>query len=442
MIHGHWPSIPGEFDDYISNRPPSGYQSLHTAIRFGPRPNDVLEFQIRTYDMHEVAEHGIAAHWRYKDGYHRTDPTYESKLEWLKSMISSLRDTEAGDFVEKLKSELFETHIFVFTPKGRVVELPEGSTPVDLAYHVHTEVGHRCVGAKVNSRIVPLDYHLRNSEIVEIMTSKSSRGPSRDWLSFVKTTSARNHIRRFFRRAARDENIAAGRDLLEKELKRLGLNVSFDSLLEFVGNATTVDDMFALIGSGETTARMIAQRALAQQVEAQAPDDMPPPELLEPRPERRQPIGIQVVGVGAVQNRLARCCNPVVGEPIVGYVTRGRGITVHRANCHTILKETDRNRLIEVTWGAQQQRGYSVPIRIESWDRVGLWRDVSGVIADADVNIEKVDQNKSARAGRALLHITVTIQSVSQLTNLLDKLNRIPDVIEARREGSVLKPSR
>ncbi len=329
----------------------------------------------------------------------------------------------------------FEEQVYVFTPKGKIIDLPDGSTPVDFAYRIHSEVGHKCIGAKVNGRIVPLDYHLKNGEIVEVMTAKTSRGPSRDWLSLVKTPSARDHIKRYFRRAEREENVAGGRDLIEKELKRLGLStVSFEHLVELT-NARSVEEMFAQIGAGDISARTVAQKVLAQQVDQaheEAARELP---VANPTPSRVEPVGIQVLGVGAVHNRLAKCCNPVVGEPIVGYVTRGRGVTVHRADCRTIVNERDRARLIDVNWGGQQPKGYSVPIRVEFWDRVGLWRDVSIVIADAGVNIERVEQGSTRRVGRTVLHVTCTIQSIGQLSILLDKLNRIPDVIEARREG-------
>jgi GTP pyrophosphokinase len=433
LVHTMWTPVLTEFDDYIAVPKESSYQSLHTTVIL-PGGNH-CEVQIRSVGMHEVAEHGIAAHWRYKEGFGRptSDQKYEEKIRWLRELIAWRIELSDRDFVESLRPEL-EEQVYVFTPKGKIIDLPDGSTPVDFAYHIHSEVGNRCVGAKVNGRIVPLDYHLKNGEIVDIMTTKTGRGPSRDWLNFVKTPSARNHIRRYFRRAERDENITAGRDLLEKELKRLGLTVSFESLADQAGVRST-EDLFALIGAGEVTARTLAQKALAQQVEAQQaeapPEPLPAPStVIQPRT-----VGIQINGVGAVHNRLARCCNPVVGEPIVGFVTRGRGITVHRADCRTIVNERDRARLVDVTWGGQSPRGYSVPLRIESWDRVGLWRDVSAVIADAGVNIERIEQGKSRRAGRAVLHVACSIQSVSQLTNLLDKLNRISDVIEARRES-------
>ncbi|HMQ29406.1 MAG TPA: bifunctional (p)ppGpp synthetase/guanosine-3',5'-bis(diphosphate) 3'-pyrophosphohydrolase [Chloroflexaceae bacterium] len=436
LVHSTWTPVLSEFDDYIAVPKESSYQSLHTTVIIPGGHH--CEVQIRTEDMHNVAEHGIAAHWRYKEGFGaRGDQNYEAKIKWLRELISwRIELTDAREFVESLKPELEEL-VYVFTPKGKIIDLPEGSTPVDFAYHIHSEVGHKCIGAKVNGRMVPLDYHLQNGEIVDIMTSKSPRGPSRDWLNFVKTPSARNHIKRFFRRAERDENVAAGRDLLEKELKRYGLTISFDSLVEIAG-ARSVDDLFNQIGTGEITARSVAQKALAQQVEGQQQQqaDTLPLDLPKLHPSSRAPsVGVQITGVGAIHNRLAKCCNPVVGEPVVGFVTRGRGVTVHRAECRTIVNERDRNRLIDVSWGGQQTKGYAVPVRIESWDRVGLWRDISNVIADAGINIEKVEQGQTKRAGRAVLHIVMTIQSITQLSSILDKLNRVNDVIEARRES-------
>jgi guanosine-3',5'-bis(diphosphate) 3'-pyrophosphohydrolase len=434
LVHSMWTPVLSEFDDYIAVPKESSYQSLHTTVIIPG--GHYCEVQIRSEDMHTLAEHGIAAHWRYKEGFTaRSDQNYEAKIRWLRELISwRIELTDAREFVESLRPE-FEEMVYVFTPKGKIIDLPDGSSPVDFAYHIHSEVGNRCIGARVNGRLVPLDYHLKNGEIVDIMTAKGNRGPSRDWLNFVKTPSARNHIKRHFRRAEREENITAGRDLLEKELKRLGITVSFEHLVDLVG-LRNIDEMFSQIGSGELTARGVAQKALAQQVEQHPSVEGMPLEVLKTAiPQRVQTFGIQVNGVGAILNRLAKCCNPVVGEPVVGFVTRGRGVTVHRADCRTIVNERDRNRLIDLTWGGQQPKGYAVPVRIESWDRVGLWRDISGVIADAGINIEKVEQGQTRRIGRTVLHIVLTIQSITQLSNILDKLNRVSDVIEARRDS-------
>jgi GTP pyrophosphokinase len=267
------------------------------------------------------------------------------------------------------------------------------------------------------------------------MTSKNARGPSRDWLNFVKTAAARAHIRRYFKRLHRHENEAAGRDLLEKELKRLGLSIPFEEIAQICG-AKSIEDLFAQIGSGETTMHQVTQKILAHRVkeEAAALADIP---QVTSQPERKTaPKGIRVRGVDGLLTRLAKCCNPVVGEPIIGFVTRGRGVTVHRADCRTILNERDHARLLDVTWEGQNPQGYPVPVRIEAWDRVGLWRDISGTVANVGINIEEVQQVAAHKPGRAVLMATLTIQNIGQLTTVLDKLNRLPDVIEARREQS------
>jgi GTP pyrophosphokinase len=439
LVHAAWPPVPGEFDDYIAMPKESMYRSLHTTVLIpGGQP---CEVQIRTHEMHEVAEHGIAAHWRYKEGFGKSDASYEVKLAWLRGLIDWRREmTDAHEFVESVKADELEEQIYVFTPKGKIIDLSLGSTPVDFAYRIHSHVGNACVGAKVNNRMVALDYQLQNGERVEIMTSKTPRGPSRDWLNFVKTTGARKHIRAFFKRLQRDENVAAGRDLLEKELKRLGLNVSFDEIAQS-NSFKTAEDLFAAIGSGDTTAKHIAHKTLAQHTPIA--EELPQLPHSSPQPTRQQDArGIQVRGQSGIMTRLARCCNPLVGEPILGYITRGKGITVHRADCRTVINERDRERLVDVTWGSETpQQGYSVPVRIESWDRVGLWRDVSGVIADAGINIEAVEQVQTRKADRTVLLTTLTIHSLSQLTTILDKLNRLPDVIEARREQGTIARS-
>lgn len=438
IVHNMWTPIMSEFDDYIAVPKESMYRSLHTTVLMsGGTP---CEVQIRTQDMHEVAERGIAAHWRYKEGFRKDDKSFEAKLSWLRSLIEWRRDmTDAREFVESLKSDVFEEQVYVFTPRGKIIDLPIESTPVDFAYRIHSEIGNRCVGAKVNGKLVPLDYHLQNGDIIHVMTSKASRGPSRDWLNFVKTNSARSHIKRHFRRLEREENMVAGRNLLEKELKRLALVTSFDEIAQ-VNGARNPDDLFLMIGTGESTARQVVQKLLAQPTDtyddlAHIPHIAPPP-----RPDAS---GIRVRGTGSVLTRLAKCCNPVVGEPIVGYVTRGRGVTIHRIDCRTILHERDRDRLLEVSWGDADPQGYPVPVRVESWDRVGLWRDVSSIVADAGINIEELQQIPVTQDSRTVLLMRLTIHSLNQLTALLDKLNRIPNVIEARRETNVVtQPSK
>lgn len=440
IAHNLWKPILAEFDDYIAVPKESMYRSLHTTVLIpGGTP---CEVQIRTHEMHEVADHGIAAHWRYKEGFGKGDPSFETKLTWLRSLIEWRREmTDAREFVESLKSDIFQDQVYIFTPKGKIIDLPVGSTPVDFAYRIHSEVGHRCVGAKINNRLVSLDHPLRNGEIVQIMTSKAARGPSRDWLNFVKTSSARNHIRRYFRRLERDENITAGRDLLEKELKRLGLaTMAFDEIVTIWG-ARSIEDLFALIGSGESTARQVVQKVLAQQTVVHDNELALIPNFTPSVPPKTDSTGITVRGAGGVLTRLAKCCNPVAGEPIVGYVTRGKGITIHRADCRTVINERNKERLIEVAWGNDKPRGYTVPVRIESWDRVGLWRDISSVIADAGINIEELHQVPTRKPGRTMLVAHITIHSLDQLTFILDKINRVADVIEARRESQGATPA-
>jgi GTP pyrophosphokinase len=434
IIHSIWPPIPGEFDDYIATPKESMYQSLHTAVLIpGGR---TCEFQIRTYEMHAVAEHGIAARWHYTDSDGRFDASFEAKLAWLRGLMDWRRDlTDAHEFVESLKSDVLEEQVYVFTPKGKIIDLPVGSTPVDFAYHIHTEVGHSCVGAKVNNRMVPLDYQLQSGEVVQIMTARNVRGPDRTWLNFVKTSGARTHIRRYFKRLQRDENEAAGRDLLQQELKRLGLSVPFEEIAQLC-NAKTIEDLFAQIGSGDTIAREVAEQVLAQRTRIAEEDELATLPQLAPEADPPPPTpGLQVRGMDGLPTRLARCCNPVPGEPIVGYVTRSKGVTIHRPDCRTILNRHDRDRLLEVSWGqAPATSGSPVPVRIEAWDRVGLWRDISGAVADAGINITEVQQVPTHKPGRAVLMATLQVQSIAQLAGIIDKLNRLPDVIEARRE--------
>ena len=437
IVHNIWTPVLSEFDDYIAVPKESMYRSLHTTV-ITPSGNP-CEIQVRTYEMHSIAEHGIAAHWRYKDGFGKEDPGFEAKLAWLRGLISWRRDmTDAKEFVESLKTDEFEEQVYVFTPKGKIIDLPVGSTVIDFAYRIHSEVGHHCIGGKVNGRVIPLDYQLNNGEIVQITTGKPPRGPSRDWLNIVKTSSARNHIRRYFRRLERDENISAGRSLLDKELKRLGLtSMGHEAVAEAFG-ASSAEDLFALIGGGDTTARNVVQKVLAQR--QGEPDDLSPIPQVTPPPQPNA-TGIRVCGTGNVLTRVAQCCNPLPGEPIVGYVTRGRGVTVHRSDCRTILNADNPERLVDVSWGDADPKGYPVPIYIESWDRVGLWRDISATIADARINIDQLQQVDGKKNGKVKLLMHLRIQSIKQLTEILDKLNRISSVLEVHRDSNIVVQS-
>ncbi|HEU0116088.1 MAG TPA: bifunctional (p)ppGpp synthetase/guanosine-3',5'-bis(diphosphate) 3'-pyrophosphohydrolase [Thermomicrobiales bacterium] len=430
IIHEMWHPIPGEFDDYIATPKESLYQSLHTAV-IGP-DGRAIEIQIRTWEMHRIAEYGVAAHWRYKEGG-KADARVEAKVAWLRQLMD-WRDqvADAEEFVESLKSDVFKEMIYVFTPAGDIIELPAGATPVDFAYRIHTEVGHQCVGAKVNDKMVPLDYRLQNGEVVRIQTSNAKVGPSRDWLltssEFVTTASAREKIRRWFRSQERDENISQGRDILERELRRLSFDLKLDDILKAFPQYPKVDDFLAAIGYGAVSPQQIAARL----------DQGREKEVLAPSPAidvPRTPARLQVMGVGDLLTNLATCCKPVNGDPIIGYVTRGRGITVHRQDCPNILGLTDPERLVPVTWGDYGQDTFPVTVHVRAWDRVGLLKDVSTLLADERVNIVSVLTTTHDDRTVTLL-VTVEVEGIGQLSRILRKLEGIRDVYEVRRDAS------
>jgi GTP pyrophosphokinase len=430
VIHSLWRPIPSEFDDYIANPKESMYQSIHTAV-VGPAGHPV-EIQIRTQEMHHVAEFGIAAHWRYKEG-RRVDANVEAKIQWLRQLMD-WRDevVDAHEFVESLKSDVFREMIYVFTPRGDIVELPAGATPVDFAYRIHTEVGHQCVGAKVNDQLVPLDYRLQNGQVVRIMTSKTKVGPSRDWLmpssGYVTTAGAREKIRQWFRRQERDENIAQGRDILERELRRLGIDAKVDDIAKQFPSYQRVDDFLAAVGYGGISPQQIATRL----VETREPEVLAPPPTTTPAPVA---TNLRVMGVGDLYTRLANCCKPVYGDDIVGYVTRGRGITVHRADCHNMKSVDEDGRKVQVSWGDQAQRSYPVSVRLEAWDRVGLLRDVTTLVADEKVNMLSVLTNVHEDRTVTVL-MTLEVDGVRQLSRVLQKLEAIRDVFDVRRDNT------
>ncbi len=436
VVHATWTPVLNEFDDYIAVPKESLYQSLHTTVIVpGGQP---CEIQIRTHEMHEVAEHGIAAHWRYKEGSRASEASFDAKLHWLRNLLSWRQELgDAQAFVDAVKADVLEEQVYVFTPKGKIIDLAQGSTPIDFAYRIHTEVGNRCVGARVNGKQVGLDYQLQNGDMVQIITTKAERGPSRDWLELVKTSNARNHIRRWFRRLNREANIDAGRDLLDRELKKLGLTVAFDDVASING-FKEVDDLFYAVGIGDKHPRELLRRVIKERqeqaaaVEADSLANLP---TFAPRPMESPKVGIQVRGANDIYTRLAKCCTPVEGDRVVGYVTRGKGLTIHRADCYNIINERNPERLMEVTWGPKNEsQHYPVPVRIEAWDRVGLWRDVADAIADAGVNINGVQMLENRRPDRATLIATVMVDSLAQLSEILDRLNRVRDVIEARRD--------
>ena len=402
------------------------YQSLHTAV-IGPEGRP-LEIQIRTWEMHSVAEYGIAAHWRYKEQAKR-DLSLDAKVTWLRQVQVSEWPQEVRDasqFVESLKSDIFPERVYVFTPKGDIVDLPRGATPVDLAYHIHTEIGHRCRGAKVNGRLVPLDYQLRTGEQVEILTAKKGN-PSRDWLNpqlgYTNTTRARDKVRQWFKQQERTENIAQGREILEKELHRLGLEQSFEETAKLF-KYENVDNFLAAIGYGDISPQQIGVKLA----------DIAVQPLLLPQPvlPPRSVVGIQVKGVGDLLTRLAQCCNPVPGDSIIGYITRGTGITVHRRDCSNIKNIADSERLIEVEWGGMRE-AYPVDIRIEAFDRPGLLRDIASIVADEGISMSAVNVSTHGD-NTATIQATLQISNVQQLRNIFSGLESLRDVLDVQRE--------
>ncbi len=431
-IHGKWSPIPGEFDDYIATPKDNLYRSLHTAV-VGPsgRP---LEVQIRTYGMHHTAELGIAAHWRYKES-HKPDPAFDNKIAWLRQLMEWPQDlADAHEFVDSLKTDVFQEHVYAFTPKGDIFELPHGATPIDFAYYVHTEVGNRCRGAKVNGRLVSLDYQLKNGDMVEILTAKRG-GPSLDWLNphlgYVKTTRARSKIRQWLKRQNREQNIAQGREVLEGELKRLGLSdIPFEQIAKKF-NLEDVEDVLAAIGAGDINSQQIAGRVLDLVKPIQTAFEMPTPQV------RRRPVapaGVRVRGVGDLMTHLAQGCNPLPGDPILGYVTRGRGVTIHRQDCPNILRMSDNERLIEVEWGEEATETYPVHVEVEAFDRPGLMRDITSVIAEETINMSAANMYTHPKNHMAKMMLTLQISDVNQLSRVLARIARLPNVVEAVRQ--------
>ncbi len=430
VVHALWRPIPGQFDDYIAVPKNNLYQSLHTAvIALDGKP---LEIQIRTHQMHQVSEVGIAAHWRYKEGS-KADRAYDAKLAWLRQLMDWQRDvSDASEFVEGLKLDIFQDQVFVFTPKGDIKDLPAGATPLDFAYRIHTDVGHRTIGAKVNNRLVPLDYRLKNGDIVEIVTTRAEHGPSRDWLNIVRTSHAREKIRQWFKRKDRDENIVHGRESLERELRRLGrtniATVGTDRIIDVAKhyNHDSLDDFYAAIGYGALSAQQVVTRlGVLDDAELALPPTAPPP----------QPVrtgGVHVKGVGDLLTRFAKCCTPIPGDPIVGFITRGKGITVHLRMCPTVVNEREVSRLIEVEWEAEPTQTYPIAVRIEAYDRPGLLHDITQVVAENKVNIVAASVNVTADH-TAIVTATLQVASVAQLARVMSRLEHVRDVLSVQR---------
>lgn len=432
VVHSLWKPIPGRFKDYIAMPKSNLYQSLHTAV-IGPKGNPV-EIQIRTFEMHRVAEYGIAAHWRYKEGG-RAMSDADHKLTWLRQMLDWQNDLkDAHEYLTTVKEDLFADEVFVFSPRGDVIDLPRGATPLDFAYRIHTDVGHRCVGAKVNGRIVTLDTHLSNGDIVEVITSKVPH-PSRDWIKIVATTSAKNRIRQWYKKEHRDENIALGREALEREVGRTGLEQMLRSerALETAHkfNAPTVDDLLAAIGYGELGVNQVLNRLKPEA----APPPLPPEVVREP--QRTKAAGkdkntILIDGSDSMLVNLAKCCMPLPGEPVKGAVTRGRGITVHAAECPN-LAQVDPGRVVVVEWAPGASGAtYPVEIEIELMDRMGLLKDVSAKISDIKTNI-RAARIRTLRDKSAVINLVVDISDSAHLQRVLSTVGKIRDVVRANR---------
>lgn len=435
-IHTLWKPIPGRFKDYIAMPKPNMYQSLHTTI-IGPQ-GEPVEIQIRTWDMHRTAEYGIAAHWRYKEGK-SGDEDFEKKLSWLRQILEWQQDMgDAKEFMESLKIDLFSDRVYVFTPKGDVVELPMGSVPIDFAYRVHTQVGHQCIGAKVNGRIVPLDYKLKTGDIVEILTAKGS-GPSRDWLTIVQTSQARNRIRSWFKKEKREENLAKGKELLEREIKKAGLEPGEVMKSEYLTeaakryNISSIDDLYVAMGDGGITAQQVLGKI--KEMLPSLKEEVPEAPVVKPWDGYgKASHGIRVKGMDNIMVRLARCCNPLPGDEIIGYITRGRGVSVHRSDCPNIVHahQNEKERLVPVAWDAEDEAIYQVQLEAVAIDRPRLAMDIMNTVADTKTNINSVHA-RSKRNNVAVVDLKVEIRSLEHLYYLMDRIRRVKDVLEVKR---------
>jgi len=439
VVHTLWPHIPREFDDYIATPKENLYRSIHTAV-IGPE-GKTLEVQIRTWEMDRHAELGVAAHWRYKEGG-RADQDFEQKVAWLRQVLE-WRDEEhsAGDFIDRFKSEVFQDRVYVLTPQGEVVDLQQGATPLDFAYHIHTELGHRCRGAKVDGRIVPLTYELKSGEQVEILTTRHG-APSRDWinphLGYLKTSRARSKARHWFKQQDQEQNLTAGRLALDRELRRLGVSdLSLEKLAEEAGYSQ-VDDLLVAVGRGDVNSVQIA-RAVHALIRPRSPlQELPETPPRRTRPSRSGADHIRIRGVGNLLTSTARCCKPAPGDPIVGYITQGRGVTVHRSDCPNILRlnEEKRARLIEVEWNSHEEPvGYPVDIEVLAIDRQGLLRDVTSLLANEKINLLTVNTQTDRKSLSARMLLTLEVVDTDQLSAILTRIGQLPNVLETRRLG-------
>ncbi len=452
IVHTIYKPIPGRFKDYIAMPKPNMYQSLHTTV-IGNQ-GKTFEIQIRTFEMHKTAEYGIAAHWKYKEGDKNEEDKakdFEKKLVWLRDMLEWQKETsDAEEFIEGFKIDLFSDEVFVFTPKGVVINLCAKATPIDFAYRIHTDIGNKCVGAKVNGRIVPLDYTLKTGEIVEILTSSNSKGPNMDWLNIAKSNQSKSKIKQWFKKAKKEENILKGKDLLEKELKKQGVNFvdiakgeSYDRLIKRY-NIHYTEDLHVLIGVGGISPSSFVSRLKEENEPHKEKDNQ---DILNKaieehisKTERKKSVdsyGITVKGESNLMVRFAKCCNPVPGDEILGYITKGRGVSVHRTDCSNLknLIQTDADKVVDVAWGIAKGTAYFAEIQVKSDDKMGILSDIMSVITDLKLNLSALNANP-AKDGIAFINIKIKITSIDELKNLMKKIKGIKGILDVYRMNS------
>jgi GTP pyrophosphokinase len=437
IVHTLWKPIPGRFKDFIAVPKSNMYQSLHTTVMVGK--NELLEVQIRTWEMHRIAEYGIAAHWRYKEKDSRQNISFEDKLTWLRQILEMQQEAkDASEFMENVKLDLFADEVFVFTPKGDVVDLPAGSIPLDFAYKIHTDIGHRCIGARINGRLVPLDYELQTGDIVEIMTSKQGT-PSRDWLTIVKSSGAKAKIRNWFKRLRRDENLGKGKELLEKELRKQELDPQAylkPSLVQEAGkkfNIFSEEDVYITVGLGGVTPQQVVMRLKEEYRKKHGGPE--PEKQLEFKPQKpgKAGKGVIIAGMDNLLARFAKCCTPVPGDKILGVVTRGRGISIHRLDCTNVQSRGQSQRILEAAW-EESDGAYPVEIEVSGMDRPHILMDVVNAVSECKVNITAVN-GKSTKDKMSVIQMTVMVRDKEHLENILKHVNAVRDVFHAYRLG-------